>query len=108
MVISFSYNQDWNDYEEMAQQAIRNGSAVVELARLWTSLQDYAKVENTSWYRSKERKGGDNPFSSYLMNKKWTLEEEFNNHMLRFQQVRVIFIDCSNVYFYFLGWIIGQ
>ena len=89
MVISFSYNQDWDDYEEMAQQAIRNGSAVVELARLWTSLQDYAKVENTSWYRSKERKAGVNPFGSYMMNKKWTLEEDFNNHMLRFQQVTV-------------------
>ena len=24
-----------------------------------------------------------------MMNKKWTLEEEFNNHMLRFQQVTV-------------------
>ena len=26
------------------------------------------------------------------MNKKWTLEEEFNNHMLRFQQVTVTYI----------------
>ena len=48
---------------------------------------DWAKDHDTSWYRSKEKKGGRNPFSSYMMNKKWTLEEEFNNHLLRFQQV---------------------
>ena len=32
-------------------------------------------------------KGGRIPFGSYMLNKKWTLEEEFNNHILRFQQV---------------------
>ena len=51
-------------------------------------------VEWGKWYRSKEKKGGNNPFASYLLNKKWTLEEEFNNHMLRFQQVK-----CSEFYF---------
>ena len=39
------------------------------------------------WYRSKEKKEGYHPFTSYMMNKKWPLEEEFTNHMLRFQQV---------------------
>ena len=39
------------------------------------------------WYRSKERRGGTSPFASYMMNKKWILEEEFNNHIMRFQQV---------------------
>ena len=33
--------------------------------------------------------GGTNPFGSYMLNKKWTLEEKFNKHMLRFQQVTV-------------------
>ena len=41
------------------------------------------------WHRSKERKAGKHPFSSYMMNKKWTLEEEFNKNMLRLQQVTV-------------------
>ena len=50
---------------------------------------EWAKDYNTSWYRSKGKKGGTNPFYSYLLNKKWTLEEEFNNHLLRFQQVTV-------------------
>ena len=50
---------------------------------------DWAKDYNTRWYRSKDKKGGEDPFGSYMMNKKWTLQEEFNNHMLRFQQVTV-------------------
>ena len=46
------------------------------------------------WYRSKDKNPFKYPFGSYMLNKKWTLEEEFNNHLLRFQQVdmRVIFI----------------
>ena len=45
------------------------------------------RTEGKRWHRSKERLAADNPFASYMMNKKWWLEEEFNNHMLRFQQV---------------------
>ena len=45
------------------------------------------------WHRSKERKSLDySPFASYMMNKKWSLEEEFNNHILRFQQVNIHYI----------------
>ena len=41
-------------------------------------------------YRSKDRKERDSiPFGSFMMNKKWTLGEEFNNHILRFQQVNM-------------------
>ena len=41
-------------------------------------------------YRSKDRKERDSiPFGSFMMNKKWTLGEEFNNHILRFQQVKL-------------------
>ena len=53
---------------------------------------DWAKEYNTRWYRSKDKLGGKNPFASYMINKKWTLEEEFNNHMLRFQQVTVLYL----------------
>ena len=73
----------------MAKDAVRNGSSVVEIGFLLKSELDWAKEYNTRWYRSKDRGGGINPFNSYMMNKKWTLEEDFNNHMLRFQQVPV-------------------
>ena len=68
--------------DKMVKDAVRSGSSVVESALLYNHMYDYGK-----WHRSKERKGGNNPFGGYLMNKKWTLEEEFNNHILKFQQV---------------------
>ena len=68
----------------LAQDAVRSGSSVVEAAFMY----DY-ELEWGKWHRSKNRKAGDNPFTSFMMNKKWTLEEEFNNHMMRFQQVTV-------------------
>ena len=66
----------------MVQDAVVNGSSVFQVSYLW----DY-ELEWGRWYRSKDRKGGRNPFPSYLMNKKWTMEEEFTKHMLHFQQV---------------------
>ena len=69
---------------------------------------EYGKDYGTSWYRSKGKTAGKNPFGSYMMNKKWTLEEDFNNHILRFQQVTVSFIFKSKIHFDILGWIGGQ
>ena len=71
----------------MAQDAVVNGSSVFEVGFLYDDMLQWGK-----WHRSKEKKGGNYPFASYLMNKKWTLEEEFTKHMLHFQQVTV----CSN------------
>ena len=56
-------------------------------------MYDY-ELKYGKWYRSKERKVGINPFGSYMLNKKWTLEEEFNNHMMQFQQVT-----ASSIYY---------
>ena len=68
----------------MAQDAVVNGTSVVESALMYEYELEWGK-----WYRSRERKGGVSPFVSYYLNKKWTLEEEFNNHMMRFNQVTV-------------------
>ena len=99
-----------SEYAQWLESRVHDsGSSVIEVSFLYDFQkkgQDGKRV--LKWYRSKDKKGGQHPYGSYMLNKKWTLEEEFNNHMLRFQQVRVIFIDCSNVYFNFLGWIIGQ
>ena len=72
----------------MIEVLVEYGNSVYEVAFLYKEDLDMAKKHGTSWYRSKENSGG-HPFSSYMLNKKWTLEEEFNNHMLRFQQVTV-------------------
>ena len=75
----------------MVQRAIRTGAAVVQGASLYDYELEWATDAGTQWYRSKDKKGGIHPFPSFMMNKKWTLEEDFNNHMLRFQQVSVSF-----------------
>ena len=67
---------------------MKTGSAVREIAFLRRYEIDLARKYNTTWYRSKEKKGGKSPFGSYILNKKWTLEEEFNKHLMRFQQVK--------------------
>ena len=66
-----------------------SGSAVLEDAFRFDYELDWAKDYDTRWYRSKQKKGGQSTFVSYMLNKKWTLEEEFNKHMMRFQQVTV-------------------
>ena len=61
---------------------IGNGTAVIEFGMLLESDLKYGK-----WYRSKEKQERGNPIASYVMNKKWWLEEEMNMHMMRFAQV---------------------
>ena len=84
----------------MAQDAVVNGSSVVECSFLY----DY-ELEWGRWYRSKDRKGGQNPFPSYLMNKKWTMEEEFTKHMLHLQQVILSSNNFSRLNFDIPVWI---
>ena len=88
----------------MCREALVNRSAVVEAAYLSYILEDIAMNESTRWYRSKEMKGGEHPFASYMLNKKWTLEEEFNNHMMRFNQVTVSSSYFSKIHIDFPGW----
>ena len=85
----------------MQDKILRTGSSVVECAFMYDYELEWAKNYSTVWYRSKEKKGGHYPFSSYLMNKKWTFEEEFNNHMLRFQQVKCSLLISPNFIFTF-------
>ena len=92
----------------MKDKILKKGSAVKESSFMYDSELKWAKDEDTSWYRSKEKKGGRIPFPSYLLNKKWTLEEEFNNHMLRFQQVTVSSCYFSKIYFDIPGWIVSH
>ena len=87
----------------MVEDAVVTGSSVVEGPYLYDYELEYGK-----WHRSKDKKGGRNPFASYMMNKKWTLEEEFNNHMMMFQQVTVSSSYFSKLHFDTLGWIVSH
>ena len=86
------------------------GSAVIERGFLYKNFEiKFAKEQGKKWYRSKDKKGGEHPFTSDMLNKKWTLEEEFNNHILRFQQVTVgKHLNFSELHFDIPGWIGGR
>ena len=83
--------KDWVEYEERVLGHIGNNNSVFECA-FWydENYETFRAPEYGKWYRSKYRKELDRlPFTSYLMNKKWSMEEKFARHMLRFQQVTV-------------------
>ena len=79
---------------KMEDWILGSGSSVFERGYVPKHLLELGK-----WHRSKDIKGGENNFGSYMLNKKWTLEEEFNNHMLRFQQV-TLFGAIKYIYIY--------
>ena len=82
--------KDYDEEDKMVQDRILDsGSAVFEVVYLLPTQIEFAKDYDTSWYRSKGKRGGNHPFASFMLNKKWTLQEEFNNHMLRFHKVTV-------------------
>ena len=86
------FRKDWYQSDLWVKDKVLDiGSAVVECTFVYDYEIKWAEDYNTSWYRSKEKKDGIHwyPLVSYMLNKKWALEEEFNNHMLRFQQVTV-------------------
>ena len=65
---------------------MEKGSAAVELSYLSDYDRQFGK-----WHRSKDTKQRiTNSFASFMINKKWVLEEQFNVHMMRFQQVKYI------------------
>ena len=87
----------------MGISTIENGNSVFQ-----TSIMYEDELWLGKWHRSKERKTGFHPFASYMMNKKWTLEEEFNKHMLRFQQVTISSVYFSKLHFDVVGWVGGH
>ena len=74
---------------------IGNGSAVIDTAYLYPSRLRLGK-----FHRSKDTVATTyQPFASYMVNKKWWLEEQFNTHMLRFQQVATQFYIFTSLRF---------
>ena len=90
---------------------IGDNNSVFECAFWYDDTQPkmFHAPEYGKWYRSKEKKHDGLPFGSYMLNKKWTLEEEFNNHMMRFNQVTVtsiVLFFYIHVYIFDIpGWI---
>ena len=74
----------------MIRDTVKTGSTVVELGYLYSTHRKLGK-----WYRSNDKKSGENPFGATMLNKKWSMEEEFNIHILLFRQV----VSVSSIYF---------
>ena len=85
----------------LKENVLEKRSHVAEVAYFDAHELAVAKKYNTTFHRSKGSKTGDHPFASYMVNKKWILEEEMNNHILRFQQVKKakIFNDRDKILF---------
>ena len=65
---------------------MRDGTAVLEYNYL-----SEGEFQMGRWHRSKDKKLQESiDFISYMINKKWWLEEQFNVHMMRFQQVKCV------------------
>ena len=85
------FKKSYDEYDGRVLGHIGTNNSVFEAAywydESWPSV--FFAPEYGKWYRSKDRKGGPLPFHSFLMNKKWSMEEEFTKHLLHFQQVTV-------------------
>ena len=79
--------KSWDEYRNQTKIWIMgNGTAVQERSL----IKDY-DLALGRWHRSKDKKQtSGSEFASYMINKKWWLEEQFNVHMMRFQQVKCI------------------
>ena len=78
-----------DEYDDLVENWIMlgNGSAVQEVGYLWKT--DYYALGR--WHRSKDKKSTPyTKFPTFMMNKKWWLEDQFNLLMMRFQQVKII------------------
>ena len=75
--------QSFQELDEVSFSWImKEGRAVMEVSYLYPHELEYGR-----WHRSRDIKDGDFPFGSFMINKKWWLEEELNNVLLQFQQV---------------------
>ena len=85
--LTLSFFKSRSEYYDLTRDWVMGkGTAVLERSRLYESMKDLGR-----WHRSKDKKTLPySPFTSYMINKKWWLEEQFNVHMLRFQQVKCI------------------
>ena len=93
----------------MLDDLVEYGNSVYEMAYLYKEDLDMAKKHGTSWYRSKEKKGGDNPFASYMLNKKMDIgggvQQSYDEVPAGINQFYIYF---SKLHFDIPGWIGGR
>ena len=81
-----------------------NGTSVLQGGFLWDFYLPLGR-----WHRSKDKvQKPTSDFGSYMVNKKWMLEEQFNIHMMRFQQVMSFCYSNNLKPVIILGWIADE
>ena len=82
------FSKSYEEFDDLVEKwIIGNGKAVV----VHSKLGDF-ELTLGRWHRSKDRMQKPySDFDSFMINKKWWLEEQFNVHMMRFQQVKYIY-----------------
>ena len=77
---------DWQTFERMIQEDVLGANTHVALqGGICQSCYD------GKFHESKDVLEGDTPFGGDIINKKWSLTEEYSYHLLIFQQVRKLF-----------------
>ena len=65
---------DWDHYNNMSLHDVIGASTHA----MMTAFVSVHELDIGKWYRSKEKVAGDNPYTGYLTNKKWHLNEVFS------------------------------
>ena len=79
--------KDWNDWIRIAKTRVFGSSSTVVVVQSY--LLDFQLAQG-HWYRSRGIQPGlELPYGLTMLNKKWTLEEEYNRHIYQFQQVNI-------------------
>ena len=79
----------WDDWIREAKTLIFGSPSTAVAVQSY--LLDFQLAQG-HWYRSRGIQSGDFLFGLNMLNKKWTLEEEYNRHLYQFQQVNIISI----------------
>ena len=92
-----------DDYEEKVKDWIYGKGLSVVVASV---MGRYSELQwGGKWYRSKDQKETDSfPLGHFMMNKKWSMEEKFTNHILHFHQVILSYYYFSKLHFDIPGW----
>ena len=79
--------KDWDHYDKMMEDGILDAGTHVMLG----ALDDYTR-EFGKFHQSKEIIEGSSAGAGDILNKKWSLTEEYSYHLLLFQQVETPFL----------------
>ena len=86
LLIQYTYQKDYDTFLKMVREDIQGANIHVNLGILY----DDEKGDG-EFHEIKDVLEGSNPYIGDILNKKWSLAEEYSYHLLVIQQVRNYF-----------------